>query len=60
MSTPVSALPKDRPDGDRPGHVEVLGYDYIPESERHGEPRELFGVWAPARLLLSICCLAAS
>jgi nucleobase:cation symporter-1, NCS1 family len=35
---------------DRPGQVEARGIDYIPDEERHGQPRELFGVWAGAML----------
>ena len=35
---------------DRPGRVVVLGYDHLPESERHGAPRQLLGVWAPAMI----------
>ncbi len=34
------------PDSDRPGHIETHGVDYIPDSERHGRPRELFTLWA--------------
>jgi NCS1 family nucleobase:cation symporter-1 len=46
MSAP-DAFPA-APAADRAGQVELLGFDYIPESERHGDPRELFNVWAPA------------
>lgn len=28
------------------GQVEARGIEFIPESERHGRPRELFAVWA--------------
>ncbi|WP_439678151.1 purine-cytosine permease family protein [Embleya sp. MST-111070] len=31
---------------DRFGQVEARGIDRIPEGERHGDPRELFKVWA--------------
>ncbi|MGW8376784.1 cytosine permease [Streptomyces sp. ODS28] len=31
---------------DRPGQVESRGIDCVPESERHGRPRELFAIWA--------------
>ncbi|MFD9124700.1 purine-cytosine permease family protein [Kitasatospora sp. NPDC059571] len=31
---------------ERAGRVEAHGIDRIPESERHGRPRELFAVWA--------------
>jgi NCS1 family nucleobase:cation symporter-1 len=44
-TTPSAITP---PAVDRAGQVELLGYDHIPESERHGHPRELFSVWAPA------------
>ncbi|WP_030176586.1 purine-cytosine permease family protein [Streptomyces sp. NRRL S-813] len=30
----------------RAGRVEAHGIDVIPDGERHGRPRELFGVWA--------------
>jgi nucleobase:cation symporter-1, NCS1 family len=36
--------------GDRAGQVEVRGIDHIPDHERHGTPRALFGVWAGATL----------
>lgn len=35
---------------DQVGKVETAGIDYIPETARHGRPRELFGVWAAATL----------
>ncbi|MFE6787314.1 purine-cytosine permease family protein [Streptomyces sp. NPDC057677] len=37
-------------DTDRPGRIEAHGIDHIPESERHGHPRELFSVWAAANV----------
>ncbi|WP_435971009.1 purine-cytosine permease family protein [Streptomyces sp. Qhu_M48] len=37
-------------DTDRPGRVEAHGIDHIPDSERHGHPRELFSVWAAANV----------
>ncbi|MFJ5140228.1 purine-cytosine permease family protein [Streptomyces sp. NPDC088707] len=37
-------------DTDRPGRIEAHGIDRIPESERHGHPRELFSVWAAANV----------
>lgn len=46
------AAPLHVRDGDVAGQVEVRGFDYIPEDESHGEPRELFGVWAAANLSL--------
>ncbi len=36
--------------GDSFGHVETRGVDFIPESERHGHPRELFALWASANV----------
>ena len=44
MST-GSNLSADSSDTDEFGRVEVHGIDYIPPSERHGKPRELFWVW---------------
>lgn len=35
---------------DRVGQIETAGIDYIPDSDRHGAPRELFGLWAAATL----------
>ncbi|MEU2074601.1 cytosine permease [Streptomyces sp. NPDC013489] len=37
-------------DTDRHGRIEAHGIDHIPESERHGHPRELFSVWAAANV----------
>ncbi|MFH8714429.1 purine-cytosine permease family protein [Streptomyces zaomyceticus] len=37
-------------DTDRPGRIEAHGIDHIPESERHGHPRELLSVWAAANV----------
>lgn len=43
------------PEGDRFGHVEARGIDYIQDAERHGEARELFLVWmAPNIIYLDI------
>ena len=36
---------------DRAGHVETHGADFIPETERHGKPRELFWVWMSANVI---------
>ncbi|MGW2017759.1 purine-cytosine permease family protein [Streptomyces sp. NPDC001927] len=38
------------PDTERAGRVEVHGIDHIPDTERHGRPRELFSVWAAANV----------
>ncbi|WP_082574447.1 MULTISPECIES: purine-cytosine permease family protein [unclassified Nocardioides] len=35
---------------DQFGHIEARGIDYVPASERHGRPRELFWVWAAANV----------
>src|ERR1700733_10894071 len=43
------------PDGDKFGHIEVRGIDYVPDAERHGTARELFFVcMAPNILYLDI------
>lgn len=34
------------PKGDTAGHIETHGVDFIPPSERHGKPRDLFALWA--------------
>ncbi|SFR83091.1 Purine-cytosine permease [Agromyces sp. CF514] len=39
------------PAADRAGHVETHGADFIPQSERHGRPRELFWVWMSANVI---------
>ncbi|MFF5285644.1 cytosine permease [Streptomyces sp. 62] len=36
------------PADDRPGRIEAHGIDHISDAERHGNPRELFAVWAAA------------
>ncbi|AJF64284.1 purine-cytosine permease family protein [Streptomyces vietnamensis] len=38
------------PVSDRPGRIEAHGIDHIPDTERHGHPRELFSVWAAANV----------
>src|SRR3984885_7223881 len=43
------------PDGDKFGHIEVRGIDYVPDAERHGTARELFVVcMAPNILYLDV------
>ncbi|MFJ3583028.1 purine-cytosine permease family protein [Streptomyces sp. NPDC090127] len=42
--------PTAPPDAERAGRIEAHGIDHIPESERHGRPRELFAVWAAANV----------
>ncbi|GHB45924.1 allantoin permease [Streptomyces viridiviolaceus] len=39
-----------RPPSDRAGRVEAHGIDHIPDTERHGHPRQLFSVWAAANV----------
>src|SRR4051794_17801866 len=39
------------PAADRAGHIETHGADFIPPSERHGRPRELFWVWMSANVI---------
>lgn len=36
--------------GDRPGHVEIRGIEYIPAEARHGRPFELFPLWLSSNL----------
>ncbi|MFD0073854.1 purine-cytosine permease family protein [Streptomyces sp. NPDC127166] len=43
---PGAARAEVTPAADRPGRIEAHGIDHIPDSERHGHPRELFSVWA--------------
>ena len=46
-----TAAPDAPPPTDRAGHVESHGADFIPASERHGRPRELFWVWMSANVI---------
>ncbi|WP_406860438.1 cytosine permease [Streptomyces sp. HUAS MG47] len=39
-----------RPEAERAGRIEAHGIDHIPDSERHGRPRDLFAVWAAANV----------
>ncbi|MDK9498151.1 cytosine permease [Streptomyces katrae] len=47
---PGGAPEPARPGPERAGRVEAHGIDRIPESERHGRPRDLFAVWAAANV----------
>ncbi|MEV6109501.1 cytosine permease [Streptomyces sp. NPDC051940] len=47
---PATAAVNTPPPGERAGRVEVHGIDRIPESERHGRPRQLFAIWAAANV----------
>ena len=53
---PPAADPTDldrsrwEPEDDRVGAVEVRGIELIPDSDRHGTPRELFPIWMTANL----------
>jgi nucleobase:cation symporter-1, NCS1 family len=43
------------PASDRPWSIETNGTNVIPESQRHGQPRELFWIWAGANIgILSV------
>ncbi len=43
---PHTELPAPPPAADRAGRIEAHGIDHIPDTERHGRPRDLFAVWA--------------
>ncbi|MBC3839658.1 nitrate reductase [Streptacidiphilus sp. 4-A2] len=43
---PCAKAPSPPAAPERVGRVEAHGIDVIPDDERHGRPRELFGVWA--------------
>lgn len=53
---PATAIPPGvdpnrwEPDDDRVGSVEARGIELIPDSDRHGHPRELFPIWMTANL----------
>src|ERR1700722_9144779 len=38
------------PESDRPWSIETNGTNVIPDSDRHGNPRELFWIWAGANI----------
>jgi len=38
------------PKSDRPWNIETNGTNVIPDSDRHGKPRELFWIWAGANI----------
>jgi purine-cytosine permease-like protein len=38
------------PESDRPWNIETNGTNVIPESDRHGHPKELFWIWAGANI----------
>src|SRR3954462_12560686 len=40
----------DGPAADRVGSIEVRGIEVIPETDRHGHPRELFTLWMTSNL----------
>ncbi|MGW5733568.1 MULTISPECIES: purine-cytosine permease family protein [Streptomyces] len=45
---PGAARAEVTPPADRPGGIEAHGIDHISDEERHGNPRQLFAVWAAA------------
>jgi NCS1 family nucleobase:cation symporter-1 len=47
-------------DGDQLFKVERHGIDVIPDGERHGDPRELFWIWAGANLVLTFVIIGAA
>jgi purine-cytosine permease-like protein len=51
MSNEAIAPITTEPVADRAGHIETHGADYIPPSDRHGRPRELFWVWMSANVV---------
>ncbi len=42
--------PQANPESDRAWSIETNGTNIIPDTERHGEPRELFWIWAGANI----------
>lgn len=51
MRNDATTHPAPEPITDRPGHIETHGADFIPASERHGAPRQLFWVWMSANVV---------
>ncbi|MER6396700.1 cytosine permease [Kitasatospora sp. NPDC001603] len=47
---PHTEVPNPPRTTDRATRVEAHGIDHIPDSERRGRPRDLFGVWAAANV----------
>src|SRR5215216_5586927 len=41
---------RQQPESDRAWSIETNGINPIPESERHGTPRELFWIWCAANI----------
>ncbi|MGZ4130648.1 MAG: cytosine permease, partial [Actinomycetota bacterium] len=41
-----------QPESDRVWSIETHGIDPIPDADRHGEPRELFWIWAAANIAI--------
>ena len=52
MGTEVAGLPAAEPESDRVWSIETHGIDPIPESDRHGTPRELFWIWCAANIAI--------
>ncbi len=50
MSIEAGDRPAGQPESDRVWSIETHGIDPIPESDRHGTPKELFWIWCAANI----------
>jgi purine-cytosine permease-like protein len=50
MSIEAGERPAGQPESDRVWSIETHGIDPIPESDRHGTPKELFWIWCAANI----------
>ena len=56
LHAPPSGEDAVRPDGPAPdvvGRIETHGIDVIPDDERHGRPRDLFGFWMGSNIIFT-------
>ncbi len=52
MSVEAGERPAAQPESDRVWSIETHGIDPIPESDRHGTPKELFWIWCAANIAI--------
>jgi nucleobase:cation symporter-1, NCS1 family len=50
MTQPQGLGLEGHPESDRTWHIETHGIDVIPDSDRHGNPVELFWIWCAANI----------
>ena len=52
MGIEAGERPAAQPESDRVWSIETHGIDPIPESDRHGTPKELFSIWCAANIAI--------